>query len=180
MGKEIQKMTMKDIYNMNWRFDESNKIHETAIIHDNVIMGKNNTIGAYSVIGGDGEIRDTEGEYKGRVIIGDNNIISELVTIQRAHDKTDTIIGNNNYIMVHSHVSHDVVIGNNVEVCGGSVLLGHCKIEDDVRIKVGGLIRNRITVGKGAVIGMGAVVVKDVESKTVMVGNPAKKLRTLK
>jgi UDP-N-acetylglucosamine acyltransferase len=173
---EKSNKTMGDIYNKNWRFDESNKIHDTAIIYDNVEMGKNNVIGAYSVIGGDGEIRGTVGEYQGKVKIGDNNIISELVTIQRPHDNTSTVIGDNNYIMVHSHVGHDAVIGNNVEICGHTILLGHCKIEDNARIKVGCIIRNRITIGKNAIIGMGSVVVKSVEPNITVVGNPAKRL----
>ena len=165
-----------NFYDENWRFDPSNKIHPTAIIYDNVEMGMNNTIGAYAVIGGDGEIRDTIGEYKGRVVIGDNNIISEHVTIQRPYEKSQTIIGNNNYIMVHAHVSHDVVIGDNTEICGGSMLLGYCKIEDNARLKVGCIVRNRITVGKNSIVGMGSVVVKSVEQNTTVVGNPAKPL----
>ena len=40
-----------------YTYDESNEIHETAIIFPNVKIGKNNIIGAYSVIGGNGEIR---------------------------------------------------------------------------------------------------------------------------
>jgi UDP-N-acetylglucosamine acyltransferase len=167
---------MNDLYNENWRFDPSNEIHPTAIIYDNVVMGKNNKIGAYAVIGGDGEIRDTIGEYKGRVVIGDNNIISELATIQRPYEKADTIIGDNNYIMVHSHIGHDVVVGNNVEICGHVVLLGYCKIEDNVRIKVAAIIRNRITIGKNANIGMGSIVTKSVEPNTTVIGNPAKPL----
>lgn len=166
-----------NFYNENWVHDPSNKIHPTAIIHDNVVMGKNNIIGAYAVIGGDGEIRGTKGEeYQGRVVIGDNNKFSEHVTIQRPFEKADTVIGDNNWIMVHAHVSHDVQIGNNTEICGGNMLLGYCKIEDNVMLKVGAIIRNRITIGKNAIVGMGAVVTKDVEPNSVVVGNPAKPL----
>lgn len=46
-------------------------------------------------------------------------------------------------------------------------------IEDDVMIGMGALILP-CRIGKGAVIGAGAVVTKDVEAGTTVVGNPAK------
>jgi acetyltransferase-like isoleucine patch superfamily enzyme len=41
----------------------------------------------------------------------------------------------------------------------------------------GALIREGVTIGDNVIIGMGSVVLKDVPDKSVMVGNPAKKLR---
>jgi acetyltransferase-like isoleucine patch superfamily enzyme len=35
------------------------------------------------------------------------------------------------------------------------------------------MIRQRLRIGAGALVGLGAVVVKDVASATVVVGNPA-------
>jgi UDP-N-acetylglucosamine acyltransferase len=165
---------MVDIYDSHSRFDESNQIHYTAIIYDNVELGKNNIIGAYTVIGSNGEIRNCK-EFKGRVVIGDNNIISELVTIQRPADASCvTKIGNNNLIMAHSHVGHDVQIGDDCEICTGTILGGYSIIEDGAKLKLGTTIRNRKIIGSGALVGLGAAVVKDVEPNTVVVGNPAK------
>lgn len=52
-------------------------------------------------------------------------------------------------------------------------------IEDDVTIGPNSCIIGRIRVGKGAVIGAGAVVVKDVPQYSVVVGNPARVIKTL-
>ena len=111
----------EDLYDPHGIY-EGNDIHHTAIIYPNVIMGKGNKIGPYCVIGSDGEIRDCD-EFKGIVVIGDNNVISELVTIQRPKDQGSvTEIGSNNILMAHSHVGHDVKIGNNCEISTSSVI----------------------------------------------------------
>ena len=165
-----------DIYNLYSIYDVSNEIHETAIIYDSVVMGKNNKIGAYSVIGSNGEIRNCK-SFNGIVEIGNGNIISELVTIQRPSVKGSiTKIGNDNIIMAHAHIGHDAQIGDNCEISTGSIIGGYTIIEDGVKIKLGCTIRNRRKVSKDAVIGMGAVVVKDVPEKEIWVGNPAKKI----
>ena len=153
-----------------------NEIHETAIIYPNVIMGKGNKIGAYSVIGSNGEIRGCD-TFEGIVEIGDNNVISELVTIQRPKDVgTKTKIGSNNMIMAHSHIGHDVVIGDNCEISTSSVVGGYVTIGNNSKIKLNVTIRIRKTIGVICVVGMGSVVVNDVESNTIVVGNPAKLL----
>lgn len=137
-------------------------------------MGENNIIGAYAIIGGDGEIRGTE-LFEGDVHIGSGNRISELVTIQRPSTKgCATKIGDNNIIMAHSHIGHDACIGSYCEISTGSVIGGYCQIEDGVKLKLNTTIRNRKTVGGGALVGMGSVVVHDVPPGQIVVGNPAK------
>ena len=169
-------MKPDDIYEPHSRFHESNKIHPTAIIYDNVSMGENKVIGAYSVIGSNGEIRGTT-EFEGTVEIGSNNVISELVTIQRPAVKGQvTRIGNRNLIMAHAHVGHDVQIGNDCEICTGVILGGYAVIEDLAKIKLGVTVRNRKRIGTSAIVGLGAAVVKDVENGNIVVGNPAKPL----
>lgn len=157
-------------------FHDSNQIHPTAIIYDNVVLGKNNVIGAYTVIGSNGEMRGVEQkDFKGKVIIGDNNVISEFVSIQRPYNEGQTtVIGNNNIIMAHSHFGHDVKLGNNCEVCTGVILGGYSIINDNTKIKLGVTVRNRKIIGENCIIGMGSVVVKDVMNDSVIMGNPAK------
>lgn len=165
---------MSDIYDQNYKHDASNVIHETAIIYDNVVMGKNNIIGPYCVIGSDGEIRDAK-EFKGQVVIGSNNKISEHVTIQRpAKEDAKTTIGDSNMLMAHSHIGHDVSIGSNCEICSGVVIGGYVTIKNGAKLKLGAIIRNRKIIGEDVLVGLGACVVKDVADKTIVIGNPAK------
>ncbi len=167
-----------DFYDKYFMFDESNQIHDTAIIYPNVVMGKNNIIGAYTVIGSNGEIRGVnQNDFQGTVVIGDNNVISELVTIQRPFTETSTEIGNNNIIMAHVHLGHNVKIGDNTEICTGTIIGGYAEINDNAKIKLGVTIRNRKKIGKNCIVGMGSVVIRDVEENYVVVGNPAKEIR---
>jgi len=55
----------------------------------------------------------------------------------------------------------------------------HAIIEDDVWIGGHATILPGVRVGKGSLIGAGSVVTKDVEERTIVVGNPARKLRDL-
>lgn len=51
---------------------------------------------------------------------------------------------------------------------------------DDVWIGAGAIVLNGITIGEGAVVGAGSVVTKNVEPYTIVVGNPAKKIKEIK
>lgn len=164
-----------DLYDPHSAY-KGNDIHHTAIIYSNVIMGKGNKIGPYCVIGSNGEIRGCD-KFEGKVVIGDNNVISELVTIQiPKNNDAYTIIGSNNIIMAHSHIGHDAKIGNNCEISTSSVIGGYAEIGDNTKIKLNVTVRNRKKIGKNCIVGMGSVVVKDIEDNLVVVGNPAKPL----
>lgn len=52
-------------------------------------------------------------------------------------------------------------------------------IEDDVTVGPNSCIIGKIKIGKGSIIGAGSVVVKDVLPYSVVVGNPAKVIKTL-
>lgn len=163
-------------YEPNWIEIDGNHVHRTAIIDECVSLGTGNWIGAYSVIGSNGEIRgkDPKG-FKGRVFIGDNNVISEHVTIQRPFDGNQaTIIGSNNIIMAHAHIGHDVQISDNCEICTGVILGGYSKIGNNVKIKLGVTVRNRMSIGDNSLVGLGSAVVKAVDSDSVVYGNPAR------
>lgn len=170
------KLITKDLYNDDWINLDGNLIHKTAIVHPNVKLGKGNIIGAYCVIGGNGEIRGIHpNDFFGDVIIGDNNTISEFVSIQRpAKVGSSTIIANNNLIMAHVHIGHDAWIGSNTEICTSTVIGGYAKVYDNAKVKLKCVVRNRCIIGVSSIVGMGSVVTKDVPPMTTVYGNPAK------
>ncbi len=164
-----------NLYHTDWIEIDGNHIHPTAIIYPNVKLGTGNWIGAYTVIGSNGEIRGKDQkEFQGNVSIGDNNVISEHVTIQRPFEFRTTYIGNDNLIMAHSHIGHDVKILDNFELCTGANTGGYTIIKSGVNVRQGATLRNRLTIEENALIGLGSSVVKDVKEGSIVYGNPAK------
>ena len=175
----------EDLYGSDFINLYGNYIHKTAIIYDNVQLGKGNVIGAYCVIGSNGEMRKPKGfkgtvkefqeSFEGSVFIGNDNVISEHVTIQRPLETLEaTSIGHRNIIMAHSHVGHNVIIGSDCEICTGTIIGGYVIVKDRVKLKLGVTVRNRLVINEGSLVGLGGVVTKDVESHRVIYGNPAK------
>lgn len=79
-------------------------------------------------------------------------------------------------------INNATVIGRNVGIrqhvtLGNSGETGPCPvIEDDVELGAGCIVLGGITVGRGARVGAGAVVTKDVPPGATVVGNPARVL----
>jgi UDP-N-acetylglucosamine acyltransferase len=96
-------------------------------------------------------------------IIGDNTIIRECATINRATKATGkTIVGNNCLIMAYAHIAHDCVIGNNAIIVNNVALGGHVEIGDHAI--VGGLtaVHQFIKIGKHCMVSGGSLVRKDI------------------
>jgi len=141
----------------------------------NTEIGENNTIYQNSVIGTWPQDLSFSG-HDTRVIIGDNNVVREGVTIHCGTHKADRVtrIGNNSYLMAYSHIAHDCDIGNGAILANGVQLGGHVKVED--RANIGGLaaVHHFVTVGRLAFVGGLTRVVRDVPPFMIVEGNPAK------
>ena len=129
--------------------------------------------------------------------IGDNTKIGTFVEIQKG-----VTIGKNCKVSSHSficsgvNIKNRVFIGHNVSFIvdkypfatneDGSLKDGDDWTMDEIIVEDGASVGTSVTIlagvhiGKNAIIGAGSVVTKDVPNNTIVAGNPAKILRTLK
>lgn len=164
------------------------EIHPTAIIHptawinpENVIIEENVIIGPQTCVGTQGPV--TRKEFliagkrrrlpsKGILVIKKNADIGPLNNLQLGHEiGSETIMGENLITGSNNGIGHDVQTGKNVQIIGLVAIAGYVKIEDDVRIGPGSVIRERLTIGKGARISMGSIVTRDVLPGQTVTGN---------
>jgi sugar O-acyltransferase (sialic acid O-acetyltransferase NeuD family) len=95
--------------------------------------------------------------------LGENNIIFEGNNIQ-----AKTIIGNNNILWSGNHIGHHTIIQNNCFISSHVVVSGSCKINNNVFIGVNATLIDNILVGEKAFIGPGTLVLKNIESYSVL------------
>jgi len=150
-------------------------IDSHVVIDGNTVIGERNRIYPFVSIG----LPPQDIAYKGedtRIVIGDENIIREFVTVNRATTKQDrvTTIGNKNYLMAYAHIAHDCSLGNDIIMSNAATLGGHIEIGDYAVI--GGLVavHQFVRIGAYAFIGGKSALVKDIPPFMMASGDRAK------
>lgn len=110
------------------------------------------------------------------VLLGEGAVLCPFVTLT-----SNIRIGKHFHANLYSYVEHDCTIGNYVTFAPGVKCNGNVVIEDHVYIGSGAVLKQGrpgqpLVIGRGAVVGMGAVVTKSVAPGTTVVGNPARLL----
>jgi len=140
-----------------------------------VRIGERNRIFTNAVIGG--EPQDVS--YRGtatRVEIGDDNVIREGVTINRASEKEEglTTIGSHNYLMAACHVAHDCRIGDHVVIANGTLLGGHVRVHSRASLSGAVAVHHWATIGGWSFVAGLSRVLHDVPPCMLCEGSPAR------
>jgi UDP-N-acetylglucosamine acyltransferase len=150
------------------------RIASHVVIKGPTVIGKNNQIFQFSSVGEDTPDLKYKGEAT-RLVIGDNNVIREGVTIHRGtiQDRAETTIGNNNLIMAYVHIGHDSVIGNHCILVNNVALAGHVHVGDWAILSGYTLVHQFCHIGAHSFSGMGTAIGKDVPAYVTVFGSPA-------
>lgn len=149
-------------------------IHPTAVIGEFVTVGDNCYIGPLCIIGFPAEWKGNEHNDNG-VFISNNVRLTGLVTIDSGVNGK-TYIGDNCYLMKHSHVGHDAVLYPNVTVACGAKVGGHAIIGNGCNLGLNAVIHQKVVIPEGCMIGASAFIGKKTELKAnrKYAGVPAK------
>ncbi len=141
-------------------------------IEGNTKIGKGTKIFPFASIGTMPQDLKFKGESNS-VLIGENNMIREYVTINPGTEGGGgkTIIGNNCLFMISSHIAHDCKVGNNVVIANNVPLGGHVTLEDSVVIGGNSAVQQFTRIGRLAMIGGMTGVLKDVIPFGLSFGN---------
>lgn len=157
---------------------DNTTIWNNVSIVNHVSIGRRTEIHSGVIIGHDDLAYTEENGFKqmikhyGGVDIGDDVTIGANTIINRG-TIDNTTIGNNCIIDGQCHISHNVVMDDGVTLISGTRLYGSVHVKENAYI-TSAIIKNQCSVGKNAVIGMGAVAVKDVLDDTTVIGIPAR------
>lgn len=163
----------------NVTIGDNNLIGVNTMISNNVIIGNDNKFTGAASLGSLGEM-GTKGDIfleNGNVIIGNNNVIREYVTINSPVRKDKTIIGDNCYLMARTHIPHDADVRNNVIMATNSLVGGGSIIHNNAYIGLGAIVHQWTDIGESAMIGLQAAVTKHVPPFCTVTGVPAKILK---
>jgi carbonic anhydrase/acetyltransferase-like protein (isoleucine patch superfamily) len=124
-------------------------IAQGAIVLGDVLIGRDSSVWYNSVLRGDTD----------RISIGEATNVQDLS-------------------MIHADPGIPCIVGSRVTV-GHRVILHGCSVEDDCLIGMGAVVLNMVRIGRGSVIGAGALVLEgtDVPPGSLVLGFPAKVVR---
>jgi len=172
---------------------ENVSIGPYTVIEGEVVIGSGTEIGAhvyidrYTKIGKDCRIYPfvsigtppQDKKFKGEkteLVIGDENVIREYVTVNRGTVGGGgiTTIGNQNLLMAYVHVAHDCHLGHGIIMANLATLAGHVVLEDYCILNGLVAIQQFARVGAYAYIGGKTGVVKDIPPYVIASGERAK------
>ena len=161
-------------------------IENNVSINNEVIIGDNCLIHSGVVIGADGfgfafgeDGRPIKVEHFGGVVIGDCVEIGANTCIDRG-TIDNTIIYDDVKIDNLVHIAHNSILNRGAVVVCLSAICGSAELGENCYVAPGGIVKNQLSIGKNALVGMGAVVTKPVDDYAVVAGVPAKEIRKIK
>jgi UDP-N-acetylglucosamine acyltransferase len=165
------------------RIDAGSRLVGHVVITGRSVIGRGNVFHPFVVIGGEPQVRkvepegaaqDAPGARVSSLVIGDENVFREQVTVNLSSCGAPTSIGAKNLFMAGAHVAHDVMVGSRCVVANGVQLAGHVVVEDWVTF--GGLsgVAQHLRIGQSSFVAAGAMCERDVPPFVIVQGDRAR------
>lgn len=143
-------------------------------IKEGVRMGNRNEVCEGAVLGGKPQHLRAPAR-QGVLIIGEGNTIRENVTIHKGLEEgKQTVVGDNNLIMVSAHIAHDCSIGSNTIIANNVMLAGHVEVHDRAYLSGAVGVHQFCRIGRMAMVGGQAHIKKDVPPYVTVDGRASK------
>ncbi|MCA9039279.1 MAG: acyl-ACP--UDP-N-acetylglucosamine O-acyltransferase [Planctomycetaceae bacterium] len=156
------------------------RLDSHVTIVGNTTVGERNRFYPNAVIGAEPQDISYQ-ESETAVIIGDDNVFREGVTVNRGAEKEDhvTRIGNRNMLMANSHVAHNCHIYNGVILVNGVLLGGHVHVHDGAIISGNCVVHHFSTLGKLSFVSGGCRVPHDIPPFMLAAGSDNPTIKTI-
>ncbi len=134
-----------------------------VVLDGHTTLGARNKIYSFTCLGIAPQDLKYQGEPTG-LVIGDDNVIRESVTISRGTAKGGgtTRVGGHCLIMAYTHIGHDSVIGSHCILANAATLAGHVTVEDYASVGALCPVHQFCRIGRYAYIGGGTTITQDV------------------
>ena len=138
------------------------RLDSHVVIKNFTTLGRDNHLHMGVLLGSDPEDKHFTGE-RSYLKIGDRNIFREYSTASRGTPpESTTVIGDDTYIMIGTHVAHNCRLGSGVVVCNYCSLAGYVEVGDGAFLSGGVVVHQFSKIGRLAMIGGNTRVNLDV------------------
>lgn len=134
-------------------------------------LGEDNHLYPGVVLGNDPEDRHFTGRERSYLRVGNRNIFRENSSVSRGTPpESVTVLGDDNYIMIGTHVAHNCSLGSNIVICNNCSLGGFVEIQDDAFLSANVLVHQFSKIGRLAMVSGSTRVNQDVPPYLLVTG----------
>lgn len=151
---------------------EGSEVRAHAVIKRFTTLGPHNIVHEGAILGGEPQDLGFK-QCESYLRIGASNAFREGVTVHRGTEpESETVIGENCFIMACAHVAHNCRLGDRVIIANNVALAGHVEIQDGAFISGGVVVHQFCRLGRLAMIGGNSKIVQDCLPFVVTDGVP--------
>jgi carbonic anhydrase/acetyltransferase-like protein (isoleucine patch superfamily) len=120
-----------------------------------------------------GTLIDPASVLSSSVRLGEGVYVNAGVTVGAFAELSEGVLLNRN-----ASVGHHSSLGNYVSLGPGATVAARCKIGKGTMVGAGAVLAPGTVIGDNCVLAVGAVVARDMESGTMVAGNPARTVKS--